>query len=169
MGWTTEDMWTTFAPNLPEAIWRQAAEIVGNEMDLLTEEGKARLFPGVPEMLDELCSDGYELAFISNCRTRYCEVHRAMFGLDTWFDAYYCAEDFGEMPKWQIYQQVAERHAVPRVMVGDRFHDGEVAMKASIPFIGCTYGFGDDEELAMASACVSAPKDIPSAVREVLS
>ena len=55
------------------------------------------------------------------------------------------------------------------VMVGDRFHDGEVAMKANIPFIGCTYGFGDDEELAMASACVSAPKDIPSAVREVLS
>ena len=92
-----------------------------------------------------------------------------MFGLDTWFDAYYCAEDFGEMPKWQIYQQVAERHAIPRVMVGDRFHDGEVAMKANIPFIGCTYGFGDDEELAMASACVSAPKDIPSAVREVLS
>ena len=169
LGWTTEAMWTTFAPNLPEAIWRQAAEIVGNEMDRLAEEGKARLFPGVPEMLDELCSDGYELAFISNCRTRYCEVHRAMFGLDTWFDVYYCAEDFGEMPKWQIYQQVAERHAVPRVMVGDRFHDGEVAMKANIPFIGCTYGFGDDEELAMASACVSAPKDIPSAVREVLS
>ena len=169
LGWTTEAMWTTFAPNLPEAIWRQAAEIVGNEMDRLTEEGKARLFPGVPEMLDELCSDGYELAFISNCRTRYCEVHRAMFGLDTWFDAYYCAEDFGEMPKWQIYQQVAERHAIPRVMVGDRFHDGEVAMKAGIPFIGCTYGFGDDEELAMASACVLAPKDIPSAVREVLS
>ena len=54
-------------------------------------------------------------------------------------------------------------------MVGDRFHDGEVAMKASIPFIGCTYGFGDEEELAMASACVSASKDIPSAVREVLS
>lgn len=57
----------------------------------------------------------------------------------------------------------------PRVMVGDRFHDGEVAMKASIPFIGCTYGFGDDEELAMASARVSAPEDIFGAVQEVLS
>ena len=92
-----------------------------------------------------------------------------MFGLGTWFDAYYCAEDFGEMPKWQIYQRVAERHAIPHVMVGDRFHDGEVATKANIPFIGCTYGFGADEELAMAKAFVSAPEEIPGAVQEVLS
>lgn len=54
-------------------------------------------------------------------------------------------------------------------MVGDRFHDGEVATKANIPFIGCTYGFGADEELAMAKACVSAPEEIPGAVQEVLS
>ena len=167
LGWTTEAMWTTFAPELPETVWRRAAEIVGNEMDSLTEQGKARLFAGVPDMLTELCEAGYELAFLSNCRTRYCEVHRKMFGLDKWFDAYYCAEDYGDIPKWQIYQQVADRHAGPQVMVGDRFHDLEVAEKAGIPFVGCEYGFGKSGELDRASALVRSTDQIPEAVRRL--
>ena len=168
LGWTTEAMWTTFAPNLPEAVWRKAAEIVGNEMDSLTEQGSARLFEGVPDMLTELCDSGYELAFLSNCRTRYCEVHRAMIGLDKWFDAYYCAEDFADIPKWQIYQQVAGHHADPQIMVGDRFHDLEVAEKAGIPFIGCEYGFGKPGELDGANALVETPSEVVKAVEGVL-
>lgn len=169
LGWTTEAMWTAFAPDLSEVVWRKAAEIVGNEMDSLTEQGKARLFEGVPEMLAALCESGYELAFLSNCRTHYCEVHRKMFGLDAWFDAYYCAEDFGDMPKWQIYQQVADRHAYPQAMVGDRFHDLEVAEKANIPFVGCEYGFGEPEEINRADALVSSVGQIPEAVKRLLS
>lgn len=169
LGWTTEAMWATFAPNLPESVWRKAAEIVGNEMDSLTERGKARLFPGVAEMLSQLQGSGYQLAFLSNCRTHYCDVHRKMFGLDTWFDAYYCAEDFRDIPKWEIYQRVANRHADPQVMVGDRFHDFEVAEKAGIPFIGCSYGFGGEEELDGAAMKVAAPCQIPEAVRKVLA
>ena len=169
LGWTTEDMWTTFAPGLPEKIWCKAAEIVGNEMDSLTEQGKARLFPGVPEMLAHLQKAGYQMAFLSNCRTRYCDVHREMFGLDAWFDAYYCAEDFHDIPKWGIYQRVAGRHAVPQVMVGDRFHDREVAAKAGIPFIGCAYGFGSAGELNGAMKVVESPAQIPEAVKEVLA
>lgn len=169
LGWTTEAMWTAFAPSLPEKIWRHAAAIVGEEMDSLTEQGKARLFEGVPAMLDELKRAGYQLAFLSNCRTRYCEVHRRRFGLDTWFDAYYCAEDFGDIPKWQIYQQVAGRHVSQRVMVGDRFHDLEVAEKTGIPFIGCSYGFGTAEELESATVHVASPEEIPCAVERVFS
>lgn len=168
LGWTTEAMWTTFAPELPEAVWRRAADIVGKEMDSLTEQGKARLFDGVCPMLEVLKQKGFQLVFLSNCRTRYCEVHRKMFALDTWFDAYYCAEDFGDIPKWQIYQQVAACHAYPQVMVGDRFHDLEVAEKAGIPFVGCSYGFGRAEELAAATVRVAAPTDIPLAIEEIV-
>ena len=168
LGWTTEDMWTTFAPNLPESVWRHAAKIVGREMDRLTEEGQARLFQGVPEVLGQLKAEGYQLAFLSNCRTDYMDVHRKVFGLDRWFDAYYWAEGYGDIPKWQIYQQVCNRHAFPQIMVGDRFHDMEVAMKSDIPFIGCAYGFCREGELEGAAAILEEPKEIPASIEEVL-
>lgn len=169
LGFTVEEMWTTFAPDLPEVVWRKAASIVGNEMDRRTEEGKARLFEGIPEALDALKAQGYDLAFLSNCRTRYCEVHRARFGLDKWFDAYYCAESFKDIPKWQIYQEIAKTHTMPHVMVGDRFHDQEVAVRAHIPFVGCAFGFGREGELDQADAWARVPSEIPGAVKAALT
>ncbi len=168
LGWTTENMWTTFAPNLPEPVWRHAAGIVGHEMDRLTEEGTARLFDGVPEMLGQLKAEGYQLAFLSNCRTDYMNVHRKVFGLDRYFDAYYWAEGYNEIPKWQIYQQVCGHHAFPQAMVGDRFHDMEVATKSGIPFVGCTYGFGMEGELEGATSSVASPSEIPAVIKELL-
>ncbi len=168
LGWTTENMWTTFAPNLPEPVWRHAAGIVGSEMDRLTEEGAARLFNGVPELLERLKAEGYQLAFLSNCRTDYMNVHRKVFGLDRWFDDYYWAEGYGDIPKWQIYRQVCNRHALPQIMVGDRFHDMEVAEKAGIPFVGCAYGFGAEGELEGSDAQISSPNQIPEAVARLI-
>lgn len=45
LGWTTEEMWTTFAPHLPEPVWREASLRVRDEMERLRKEGRARLFP----------------------------------------------------------------------------------------------------------------------------
>lgn len=169
LGWTVENMWTTFAPQLPEEVWRHAAAIVGQQMDGLTEQGKAKLFAGIPEALGALKEQGYQLAFLSNCRNAYCEAHRKMFGLDRFFDAYYCAEAYHDIPKWQIYAQVADKHAYPQVMVGDRFHDLEVATKANIPAIGCAYGFGREGELDAATLVIDSPEQIPFAVNELLA
>ncbi len=169
LGWTAEAMWTSFAPELPEEVWRHAADIVGQHMDSLTADGKAQLFEGIPDALDKLKSKGYELAFLSNCRSAYCAVHRNQFDLDQWFDAYYCAEDFKDIPKWQIYQQVCDRHSKPQIMIGDRFHDLDVATKANIPSIGCSYGFGQPEELKAATLLVSSPSEIPAQVEKLLS
>lgn len=169
LGYTVEDMWTTFAPDLSEKVWRRAAGIVGKEMDSRTEKGQARLFDGVPEMLTDLKNQGFDLAFLSNCRNKYCEVHRQQFGLDTWFSAYYCAEAFNDLPKWQIYEQVSSNHAKPQVMIGDRIHDEEVALHAGIPFVGCAYGFGREGELAHVDAWVNSPTDIPLAVARVIA
>lgn len=169
LGFTVEEMWTTFVPDLSEEVWGTAAKIVGDEMVRLTSLGEARLFEGVPEMLSSLKKQGYNLAFLSNCGIRYCDVHRKQFGLDKWFGSYYCAEDFGFVPKWQIYQEVASKHCNPHVMVGDRLHDEEVAYRAGIPFIGCAYGFGREGELTHVDAWADSPKDIPGAVNKVLS
>lgn len=169
LGFTVEEMWTTFAPDLPEEVWRQAAAIVGREMDGRTECGEAQLFEGVAKSLDTLKQQGFDLAFLSNCRIAYCDVHRSNFDLDKWFCAYYCAEAFNDIPKWKIYQQVAANHTYPQVMVGDRFHDQEVAQNAHIPFVGCAYGFGREGELNQVDAWAYKPSDLPRAIEETLS
>lgn len=168
LGFTVEEMWTTFAPDLPEEVWRQAAALVGREMDGRTECGEAQLFEDVAQALDALKQQGFDLVFLSNCRIAYCDVHRSNFGLDKWFCAYYCAEAFNDIPKWKIYQQVAVNHIYPHVMVGDRFHDQEVAQCARIPFVGCAYGFGREGELDQVDVWAYKPSDLPRAVELAL-
>lgn len=169
LGWTTHDMWTTFAPQLPEEVWTKAAAMVGAEMDRLSENGAGALFKGVPAILQELKDDGYTIAFLSNCRHAYRDSHRRYFELDRWIDVYHCAEDYPGAPKWEIYRKVAEdgKHPAPRIMVGDRFHDIEVGTRNGIPTIGCLYGFPTPGELDAATICVEEPSQIPGAVKEL--
>lgn len=169
LGWTVRDMWQTFMPSLSEEQWRPASRLVGEEMDRLLEAGAGALFDGVPAMLDALCAEGYELVLLSNCATGYRDRHRGVFGLDQWFSAYYCAGDHPGLAKWEIYQRVAcKRHVQPHVMVGDRFHDIEVATRANIASVGCAYGFGEPGELRRASMVVDAPAAILEAVSSLV-
>lgn len=168
LGWTVEDMWTTFMPDLEETVWREASSLIGNTMNDLVEQGSASLFPGVDEMLASLVDRGYELVFLSNCRTKYRDEHLERFGLSRYFREAYCAEQFDEIPKWQIYRQIARNHPRPHAMVGDRFHDMEVALHGDIPSIGCAYGFGDPEELREADIIVNTPMKIMDAVKQLL-
>lgn len=171
LGWTTEKMWTTFAPQLPEEVWRKAAHMVGVEMDNLSSTGGGALFDGVPDMLGKLKQQGYTIAFLSNCRRAYRDAHRGYYGLDRWIDVYHCAENYPGLAKWEIYRKVAGdgRHPHPHVMVGDRFHDIEVATRNGIPSVGCLYGYGEPGELDAASICVDNPRQIPNAVKELLA
>lgn len=170
LGWSTKEMWTTFMPELPEPVWREAASIVGAEMDRLSATGHGALFEGVPQALDTLKARGYTLAFLSNCRHDYRDAHRSFYGLDRWFTCYHCAEDLPGLPKWRIYQTVADdgAHPYPHVMVGDRFHDLEVATHAHLPFVGCAYGFGLEGELAGADALATAPGELVAAIGRVM-
>ncbi|MGN0301887.1 MAG: HAD family hydrolase [Anaerotardibacter sp.] len=167
LGWTVEDMWTTFMPSLPEPVWRKASHIIGDVMNEMVKEKQAALFPGTKETLQSLKDDGYELVFLSNCRNSYRDSHVKLFELEELFAATYTAEEFDDIPKWQIYQTVSKNHSLPHIMVGDRFHDIEVAIKAGIPSIGCAYGFNKPEELEEATVCIDSITDLPRAVSYV--
>lgn len=164
LGWQVRDMWEAFMPELPEQAWMPASRLVGQEMDRLLDEGAGSLFDGVPEALDELRGEGFDLVFLSNCSQTYRDRHRCVFGLDRWFSAYYCAGEYPGLAKWEIYQKAAPAHAMPHVVVGDRFHDIEVAQRAGLPSVGCAYGFGEAHELDGATVRVGAPGEIPQAI-----
>lgn len=137
LGWQVEDMWTTFVPGIEEQTWKHASKMVGDTMRESLMQGKGALFEGVIAMLDHL------------------------------FAATYCAAEFDFIPKWQIYQLVADQHPRPHVMVGDRFHDMEVAEHASIPSIGCAYGYGELSELEAATVVVDSPDQIVQAIQKM--
>lgn len=168
LGWTIKDMWTTFMPELSEEQWRNASHEIGQEMYRLMDAGVASLYDGVPKMLDELVDKGFVLVLLSNAQHSYCDKQRACFGLDRWFSDYCISEDYPGMEKWEFYKKVRDKYPYPHVVVGDRFHDMEVAARSEIPSIGCSYGFGRAEELEEATAIASQPSDIPRIIERLI-
>ena len=175
LGYSTVEMWANFAPELP-AEWREkAAQVVGAQMRRRAREGGAKLYPGIPEALDLFCAQGYVPVFLSNCHHDYMELFRELLGLDRWFCAYYCAEDYGWKPKSRVFSEEAAPALADSarplreqfIMIGDRFHDLGVAVDNGLLSIGCAYGFGKPEELEPATLVVHDARELPDAVGEL--
>ena len=166
IGLTAEEAWTRMAPEIPWEVSREAAVRVGVVMDELIDDGTARLFPGVPEMLQQVKDAGHTLVFLSNCRNAYRDAVRRNFGFDAWFSGYYTAEQFDGMPKEQIFEYIRKDFPGPYVVVGDRNKDLAVAQVHGLPSIGCLYGYGSREELAGATFLAEKPDDIPALIEK---
>jgi len=54
--------------------------------------------------------------------------------------------------------------ARPTVMIGDRDTDFRAAAAVGMPSIGVRWGYGTDEELAMATHVVETPSELPEAI-----
>ena len=94
LGFSGDDMWRMFQPSL-EQEWREKGrKIIGQEMAEHLDNGDASLFDGAENVLAELKSKGYTLIFLSNCREVYQQKHTKNFGLDRFFDYFYCAETY---------------------------------------------------------------------------
>ncbi len=164
LGFNSNDMWQNFMPDLDPKIREEARIRLGNDMAHRVENGEGALFDGAEKMLSELKRKGYFLIFLSNCRTSYLERHRKFFALDRFFDSFYCCEEFGFIPKYEIFRKIAHKHSGGYIVIGDRFHDIETAVKNNLPSVGCSYGYGSPEELSAADIIVRSPIEIVSAV-----
>lgn len=169
IGLTAKEAWARMAPEIPWDVSKDAAARVGAEMDRLIDEGDARLFPGAPEMLEQVHGAGHTLVFLSNCRNAYRDATRRAFGFDRWFSAYYTAEQFGGIPKERIFETIRADFPAPYVVVGDRCKDIAIARVHGLPAIGCLYGYGSREELSSATVFADKPADIPSLIEKLLA
>ena len=155
------EAWGRMAPQLTEEQWAPAAAHVGQEMLRLVNNGTAQLYPGVPEMLQDVHDLGFNLVFLSNCKVDYRDAVRRAFGLDRWFEDYFAAEAYGFLPKAEIFTRYVQTAYPGRyVFVGDHYKDIEAAFATGMPSIGCLYGFGTQEELANATALAASPAEI---------
>lgn len=168
LGWNIVDMWHAFMPELTEEQWRPISRLIGKEMFRLIDEGHAGFYDGIEDALDQLKADGYGLVLLSNSQHAYCNRHREVFGLDRWFCDYVIAGDYPGMEKWEYFQKALPTFEGPYVVVGDRFHDIDAAVRAGVPSIGCGYGCARPGELDRASMVVESPREIPAAVKRLI-
>lgn len=166
LGVNAPDMWNDFMPQLPDEIKRRSSGEVGDQMVESVLHGEARLFDGVTEMLDALKAAGYRMVILSNCRVRYMDAHRQRFGLDRWFDDYFCAEAYDFIPKQDIFPLIRQKYGGGFIMIGDRDSDFLVGTTHGFPVIGCAYGFGTAGERSVCDAVADFPADIPALISE---
>lgn len=169
LGYSARDMWDAFAPNLPPEQKERCSQIIGREMLRAVQAGEARLYPGVPSLLDQLRTNGHRLILLSNCKRAYLEAHRVHFQLDQYFTSCFCGEDFNWIPKQVILRQMLPELNGETLVIGDRVHDMEAARQNGLRAIGCAYGYGTPEELHSASAVVSTPRELIGALDFLLS
>lgn len=71
------------------------------------------------------------------------------------------------MPKYQIFRLFTPLHEGKYIVIGDRFHDIETAVKNGLSSIGCGYGYSDGSELLAADIIVNDITEIPAAVEKL--
>lgn len=168
LGFNSTDMWSTFQPCLNPEIREKARIMLGEDMARRIENGEGALFPNAEKVLGELKKQGHTLIFLSNCRVHYMERHSKVFGLDRFFDFFYCCEEYDFIPKYQIFRLFSLQHKGQYIVIGDRFHDIETAVQNGLKSIGCAYGYSSAGELDKADIIVNDITEIPSAVRKLL-
>ena len=172
LGWSTVDMWNAFMPDLPEDMKRKAGLEVGQNMYNLISGGKAKMYPGALDVLQQLKNEGHTLICLSNCDSSYRVAHIKAFGLEQNIDSFYATGDYNYEPKTKLFEYIQERYGshedVRYIAIGDRFYDIELADSGGLDSIGCLYGYGRAGELDTATIKVTDVTQIPSAVKQLM-
>ncbi len=168
LGYSPKAMWDAFAPQLDESEKKKVTEMVSDQMELMTKNGKAVLYSGAENSLQRLSDSGHRLIFLSNCLHRYMELHRKAHDLDRFYSDYFCSEDFDYIPKPEIFEFIRKKYGGEYIIVGDRYFDLETAWKHSLRSVGCTYGYCREHELDKADILISDISQLPDAVGKIL-
>lgn len=115
------------------------------------------VYPGIPQMLEELRAQGKTLAVATSKPEGFSVKILEHFGLAKFFDRIAGASmDQSRSRKADVIRYALSElpQADPRtaVMVGDREHDVLGAREVGLPCVGVLYGYGDRPELEAAGA-----------------
>jgi len=112
------------------------------------------VYPGIPELLQQLYDDGYPLYVVTSKPTVYSDRIIQHFGLDHFFIDIYGPELDGRFDeKSELVAFILRERALDpsrTVMIGDRARDVESGRVNGTRTIGVTYGFGSREEITAA-------------------
>lgn len=164
LGGSSKEMWDSFLPDLSEEKRKKCESKIAEKMVSLIKQGKSNLYPGTYQMLSTLKASGYRMFILNRCQHKCMDAQRELFGLDAFFTEYYCAGDYGDKSKEEIFPLIMERYDGSFIVVGDRGHDIRMAKKYNCHSIGCAYGFGTRKELAEADKIITSVSMIPNKI-----
>lgn len=132
--------------------------------------GEQTLFCGAEEMLSELKRRGFHMILFSKCDRPHIERQRKALPLDYYFEDIFCTGDFGDAgaDKSIIFPEIKKFFPGKYIIIGDRKQDMDIARVSGFPSIGCTYGYGNEDELIGATALAADISDIPRLVNEII-
>ena len=128
------------------------------------------LYPGVPEMLEQLRSEGRRLYVVTSKPKVYTDRIVRHFGFDRFFVDVFGPEFNGRFDdKQELLAFLLRELALDperAIMIGDRARDIESGKAHGTRTIGVTYGFGSEEEITAArpDRICRSPSDIYPAV-----
>ena len=137
----------------------KACEAVGVYREYFREKGmfENEVYPGIPEMLQNLKKEGKRLIVATSKPGPFSVRILEHFGLAEYFE-FVAASNMDETrtEKWEVIEYALSSCGIDdlsrTVMVGDREHDIMGAVKNKIGSIGVLYGYGSREELENAGA-----------------
>lgn len=115
-----------------------------------------RVIPGIPELLEELRTVGYNLYVATSKPTVFAEEILKFYGLDGYFKHTVGSNlDGTRSRKQEVIRYVLDHNAISAenaLMIGDREHDIIGAKGCGVTSIGVTFGYGSEAELVHAGA-----------------
>jgi phosphoglycolate phosphatase len=167
VGLTRKDFAKRVFPSLEGRLNDEMDKLIWHWERALIREGRGSLFPGADEALEELSSQGYALAIATNAGRSYMDEILDGFELRRYFRDARCAGAEKTADKSELILGILDSlgtQAARAVMVGDRRSDIDAAKRAGTFSVGCTWGFGSEEELAGADRVIDRFSDLPGIV-----
>jgi phosphoglycolate phosphatase len=114
------------------------------ENDYLFENECKIGYPKVKETMAELAKN-HRLFIVSNAQCGYPELCIDKLGLGDYIQGHMCFGDTGTSKGKTIRTLMAKHNIENCIYIGDTQGDYEATVEADIPFLWCTYGFGNPE------------------------
>jgi phosphoglycolate phosphatase len=146
----------------PEKVERGLAAFTSfNEIHIAD---KSRLYPGVEELLQRLFANGIRMAVISNKNESLSRLILNALNIADYFTVIAGGDTFAEMkpsplPLLKVIEGFGCKPA-QTIMVGDSINDIQAGNRAGITTIGCSWGYGNAEELRGADFISQNLQDI---------
>jgi len=152
-------------PALPESGY---GEFIGHyRRHFLAREEAMRLFPGVPELLQDLRARGHQLAVATGKSRKGLDRALASTGLGPLFAATRCGDETQPKPHPAMLLELLrelESQAGSALMIGDTSHDLLMATSAGVDAVAVASGAHSADSLRSFAprACLPAVAELPA-------
>ena len=134
---------------------------------------ETRPFPGIPDALDALRAEGWQLAVCTNKPEAASRAVLEVLGLLDRFVAIGAGDSFPVRKPDPAHLLATLRLAggepAAAVMIGDHRNDVAAALWAGLPAVFVTWGYGPPEMAEGAAAQARAPGDLPALLPRLLT